>query len=375
VVFSPVKMREKETAPTASLQPVFHIVAENLYRLESSGGYYGLVKKGGKQFRRSLKTKDRKLADRRLKEIKGQIGCLSLSDDARLGFEAVANRWLNSIKHTLAPGTIKQREIRIKNIAPFFKGASLRNITPFQCEQWAINRGAKLASQTFVHELETLRTVFDYGRKHGLVLNNPAAAIKRPKVTFSKAVIPTRDQFVKLVAQIRESDNRADSQRKSKAGADLVEFLAYSGARIGEARSARWDDVNFQTNMIRIHGTKSEQSDRIIPMTGALREFLLRLHSESNPAPADRILKIDSAKKSLTTACKKAGFPKFSHHDFRHFFATTCIESGVDIPTVSRWLGHSDGGALAMRVYGHLQVEHSMAMSKRVSFSKLSAIN
>ena len=82
-------------------QPVFHKVAENLYRLESSGGYYALVKKSGKQFRRSLKTKDRKLADRRLKELKGQIGCLTLTDDAKLGFEAVANRRLESIKHTL----------------------------------------------------------------------------------------------------------------------------------------------------------------------------------------------------------------------------------------------------------------------------------
>ena len=42
----------------------------------------------------------------------------------------------------------------------------------------------------------------------------------------------------------------------------------------------------------------------------------------------------------------------------------------MDIPTVSRWLGHSDGGALAMRVYGHLQVEHSLAMSKRVNFDE-----
>ncbi|MHB8523566.1 MAG: hypothetical protein ACYDH9_22810 [Limisphaerales bacterium] len=53
---------------------------------------------------------------------------------------------------------------------------------------------------------------------------------------------------------------------------------------------------------------------------------------------------------------------------FRHFFATTCIESGVDIPTISRWLGHSDGGALAMRVYGHLRQEHSFAMIKRGDF-------
>jgi hypothetical protein len=56
-----------------------------------------------------------------------------------LGFEAVPNRWLESIKHTLAPGTIVQREIRIKNLAPFFKGAPLRNITLFQYEQWAVS--------------------------------------------------------------------------------------------------------------------------------------------------------------------------------------------------------------------------------------------
>ena len=52
---------------------VFHRVAENLYRLENTGGYYALLKRGDKQFRRSLKTKDRKLADRRLAEMRGQV--------------------------------------------------------------------------------------------------------------------------------------------------------------------------------------------------------------------------------------------------------------------------------------------------------------
>jgi hypothetical protein len=53
----------------------------------------------------------------------------------------------------------------------------------------------------------------------------------------------------------------------------------------------------------------------------------------------------------------------------RHLFATRCIESGVDIPTVSRWLGHKDGGALAMKVYGHLRNQHSASMAKLVSFA------
>ena len=77
--------------------PVLHNVAENLNRLESSDGYYALVKKAGKQFRRSLKTKDRKLAERRLNEIREKIGQLSASDDAKLSFEEIAkNRWLET---------------------------------------------------------------------------------------------------------------------------------------------------------------------------------------------------------------------------------------------------------------------------------------
>ncbi len=42
----------------------------------------------------------------------------------------------------------------------------------------------------------------------------------------------------------------------------------------------------------------------------------------------------------------------------------------MDIPTVSRWLGHKDGGALAMKRYGHLRQEHSFAMIKKVSFDQ-----
>jgi hypothetical protein len=56
---------------------VMHWVAENLYRLESSGGYYALLKRGDKQFRRSLHTQDRKLAERRLAEPRDPLAALS----------------------------------------------------------------------------------------------------------------------------------------------------------------------------------------------------------------------------------------------------------------------------------------------------------
>jgi integrase len=57
-----------------------------------------------------------------------------------------------------------------------------------------------------------------------------------------------------------------------------------------------------------------------------------------------------------------------THQDLRHLFATRCIESGVDIPTVSRWVGHQDGGALCMKTYGHLRDEHSASEAKKVVF-------
>ena len=154
-------------------------------------------------------------------------------------------------------------------------------------------------------------------------------------------------------------------------GANLVELLAYSGCRIAEAAALTWADVDFEKNTITVTGgdtgTKNYEP-RVIPMTDALRVLLQRLKQERNPAPSDTISQIDSAKKSLGNACLCLGYPHFTHHDLRHFFATTCIESGVDIPTVSRWLGHKDGGALAMRVYGHLRQEHSLAVVKRVVF-------
>ena len=103
-------------------------------------------------------------------------------------------------------------------------------------------------------------------------------------------------------------------------------------------------------------------------MTSALRDLLTRLKNEKKPKACDFVSAIKDAKKSLASACRKLGLSHFTHHDLRHFFATTCIESGVDIPTISRWLGHKDGGALAMKVYGHLRQEHSFEMSKRVSF-------
>ena len=357
--------------PKDARKIVFHRVAENLYRLEQTGGYYALLKRGDKQFRRSLKTKDRKLADRRLAELRAQVGNLTTSDDARLSFDEIGKRWMAATAYSLKASSVTRRETCLKNLAPFFAGVTIRNVQAQHCERWLTVRATKVQPQTMAHELNVMRAVFDYSVRLGLMLSNPARDIKRRKIVQKQMVIPTRDQFRKLVAAIRENDGREDSQEKAKPGADLVELLAYSGCRIAEANALTWADVDFEKNRLTVTGgaggTKNYEY-RTVPLTTALRDLLLRLRHERGPQPSDTISQIDSAKRCLATACRRLGYLHFTHHSMRHLFATACIESGVDIPTVSRWLGHSDGGALAMRVYGHLRPEHNSAMSARVFF-------
>ena len=81
------------------------------------------------------------------------------------------------------------------------------------------------------------------------------------------------------------------------------------------------------------------------------------------------VMRVHEAQKSLDRGLDATSLPRITHHDLRHYFATICIESAVDIPTVAKWLGHKDGGALAMKVYGHLRNEHSLAAASRVSFA------
>jgi Phage integrase family len=69
------------------------------------------------------------------------------------------------------------------------------------------------------------------------------------------------------------------------------------------------------------------------------------------------------------------GLHHLTHHDLRHLFATRCIESGVDIPTVAKWLGHKDGGVLAMQTYGHLRDKHSEHMARKVIFNDTPILN
>jgi integrase len=123
-----------------------------------------------------------------------------------------------------------------------------------------------------------------------------------------------------------------------------------------------WNDVDGKRGVIWINGnpeTRTKNGEtRAVPMIKPTREILERLSADPrgprNPKRQGKgyVLTVTECREALETACEKVGIPKLTHHDLRHLFATQCIESGIDIPTVPGWLGHKDGGALAMRTYG-----------------------
>jgi integrase len=198
----------------------------------------------------------------------------------------------------------------------------------------------------------------------GAIYQNPAKSIKKSQVKYKRTELPSKENFHRIVNAIASS-----GAPQGQDCADLVSLLAFTGCRVGEAQLLTWKNINWDKKRIEISGTKTVSSERVIPMIPPLENFLSilreRRKEETKKSP---ILRVKKCQRAINTACEELGLGRITHHSLRHLFATICIESGVDIPTVSRWLGHKDGGALAMRTYGHLRDEHSTEAALKVTF-------
>lgn len=202
-------------------------VGEYLYRSQFSNRYYALLKRGGRQIKRSLKTANHQIAKRRLVEFREKAERLSGNAGAAILFGDLAGRWVDAIGATLKASSKFRRETAIKALLPSFRNA-IRAISRMLVEAWATKRSKLVAARTFNMERETLILALDYAVREGLILDNPARIVPRRKLPKPQIVIPTRTQFKPLVLQIREADPRAAE------AANLCEFLAYSGCRLGE---------------------------------------------------------------------------------------------------------------------------------------------
>ncbi len=352
---------------TASAAPVFRKVAECLYRHAPTGIYYGLVKRNARQFRKSFKTTDRKLAERSLAEFRQKVGRLTRRDNlGKVTFAELAAAWIAVHRTKLKRNSSDRLDAGIKQLNRFFGTLSVRGITETELREWERRYSPQVSASWFNMQRLILQNLLRHAMREGLLLDNPAMSIARRKLPKPNRFIPSREQFRRLVAQIRLADCRA------QAGGDLVELLAYSGMRLTEATSLLWGDVDFERGSFVVtggeQGTKNHEA-RIVPLFPALRNFLLRLKGETNPASTDRVIPINGARTAMSIACRKTGIPDFTHHTLRHFFVSNCIEAGADFKTIAAWVGHKDGGILVAKTYGHLRDTHSHEMARKMTFS------
>jgi len=178
-----------------------------------------------------------------------------------------------------------------------------------------------------------------------------AQLLKRRKLRFREFNPPSASQFAALLAQLH-----------GNAGL-VVRFLTLTGLRFGEAKKLRWENVHEDRIEVPAVIAKSGKA-RSVPFVKGLAEVLGLLRTL--PGSNGHVLTRPNVRKALAKACQRAGVEFMSYHCFRHLFATRCIESGVDMPTVARWLGHQDGGALLSKMYFHLLDDHSRPMAARV---------
>ena len=235
-----------------------------------------------------------------------------------------------------------------------------------------------------------LSMILNVAVKDGVLQTNPCTgAIKELNRKYSGTV--------KEVKALTGAEQAAFEEYLSRPGTyhylcPLFTVMLYTGIRVGELCALRWEDVDFENNVIHINHTlvydgtsssemtlnppKTKTSERCIPMSSKVREALLeeKKHQESCGIRCkvsvsgytdfvfldsngdlyhikklnhklDRIsIAIDKEIKSKGTVSGLTTFPHVHNHMLRHTFATRMREAGADIKATADIMGHHEVG-------------------------------
>lgn len=381
----------------------------NLLRHQRSGRYYARYSIGGKRKMVALKTDKISVAKVRLHKKLAEVESKRLSGprieagDATMAALIDRYRTLCEADSTLSPNGKRARShatTRLERTWPGLGKLRPHAVTREAIVAWA-NRmhssapvkpapGARArrkgySANSVNQAADALRRILTLAVESGALHSNPFDSLKgrharvRKRIALRRVNLPERSLCESVFSEIENPSIHEDvpaplaAQLRADAtdAAELVRGLAYSGMRLGEAGAFAWEDIKADSFMVR--GTKTETSaGRIVPIIPPMRALIDRMRERRDAnqwAITGPVFRVRECQKTLDRACRAAAVPRLRHHDLRHLFATACIEAGVDIPTVSRWLGHADGGALAMKVYGHLRAEHSISQARKVTFT------
>ena len=191
---------------------------------------------------------------------------------------------------------------------------------------------------------------------------NPAQYIS----TGSKSLRLPKTLSVEKVIEVIESISSTDAN--TSRNKLIFEFLYGTGARISELVNTDLDDIDIESNIVKIRFGKGSKQ-RIIPLGKqlkiAINNYLTRERNalaSSKKSCNSLLLNSRGARLSrqsiwevINKIALENNLAELTPHTLRHAFATHLLEGGADVRVVQELLGHSSVNTT--QIYTHITVE------------------
>jgi integrase len=215
--------------------------------------------------------------------------------------------------------------------------------------------GPKTMRSTIAIELGILGSALRYAKRHGRYRGDVESIW--PKEALSGAHVPherylTREEYEKLHGALAFNDRP-----------DYLVAYVFCGARRSEVWRITPGDVDLVAGTLRIRGTKTKRSDRVVPIAADLRPVLERRLAET-PAGSPLFPRWEEHS-VLQRACKRAGIPMVSANDLRRTFCSWLAQQGVPLLVTVRLMGHSSV-QMVTRVYAQFGADDLRAAIDRL---------
>jgi len=296
----------------------------------------------GRRIRKSLHTKDRKIAELALANLKLKIARNELGiQTKRMRLHDFLDEYCTHLSLYKYVRTGEGYIGIVRLFQAFTKGIVYLDMVNQETLKLYVEWRMKLVKPTTVNgDLIVLNGAFKFAENQGYIPRNPIPKVKRLPVKPKKIEFFLKNELTAIL-------DKAKSERPDLFRVFL--FLAYTGCRRGELIHLEWTDLDFQKRTIKFQNkefwsTKTREN-RIIPMHSKIYEELVGIEPKENWVftwKGGR--KLDQhIREAMVSIARSVGIrKKVNIHTFRHSFATHLLSEGSDIITVSHLCGHRD---------------------------------
>jgi integrase len=222
-----------------------------------------------------------------------------------------------------------------------------------------------LSAATCDHYAKLLRRVLNLAVDWEVLEANPLARIKLFREDNRIERYMNDEELRRFLTVLNTHQNRPVC--------DIALFLLSTGARLGEALTAKWELVDLDTRVWRVPASISKSKKmRSIPLNDSAIDVLLSLGTQEYEYLFINVntgKPYSCIKKSWNRIRIEAGLPKLRLHDLRHQYASMLVNEGRSLYEVQQILGHSD--PKVTQRYAHLNSdslrEAANAASGRIS--------